>query len=404
MELEETVGTVILKPGRAKPVIQRHPWIFSGAIQRIDGKPPAGSLVEVRSAKHEWLGTGYYNHASQIRVRTISFDKQQTIDDKFWRTKLEQAINGRKHLYHSDENNAYRLINAESDQLPGLIVDRYEDYLVMQCLTAGMDLRKSGLAENLMDLLPVKGVYERSDVAIRKKEGMPQTSGVLAGVEPPDRQRIKLAGIQLNVDLRKGHKTGLYLDQCTNYRILREDGHLSDKDVLNLFSYTGGFGLHAVRAGARSVIHVDSSIPALEEAERNVLLNGWKNRDNDEYLAGDVFEVLRHYDQTGQTFDTIILDPPKFAHNKGDVNRASRGYKDLNRLAFRLIRPGGILATFSCSGLISDDLFQKIVFGALLDSGREAQILRRLHQGEDHPVALTFPEGAYLKGLLCRVH
>ena len=403
MEQEEVKGRVILKPGRDKPVRQGHPWIFSGAIAEIEGDLPAGTLAAIYTHKQDRLGVGYFNRRSQIRVRMLSTDPDETINVDFWTQRLKQAIAGRDLLFQPGYNTAYRLVNAESDLIPGLVVDRYDDFLVMQCLTAGIDRRKQMLAQLLMTLLPIAGVFERSDVSVRKKEGLGQMIGLLKGVEPPERLPIYLAGIQQMVDLHKGHKTGLYLDQRQNYEILRDGGYFPGKQVLNLFSFNGGFGLHAVKKGADTVIHVDSSVKALEEAEQNVIQNGWTDRSGDEYLAGDVFEVLRHYVTQKRRFDTIILDPPKFAHSKGDIERATRGYKDLNRLAFKLVAPGGHLATFSCSGLVSADLFQKVVFSGLVESGRQAQIVRWLHQSSDHPVSLTFPEGAYLKGLLCRV-
>lgn len=403
MDIAEICGAVVLKRGREKPVRQGHPWLFSGAIASIVGEIPAGGLVEVRAADGTFLAVGYFNRHSQIWVRLLSRDPAEPIDRTFWRLRLEQALAEREAVYRPGENEALRLVNAESDYLPGLVVDRYADFLVMQCLTAGIDRRKDLLAELLGELLPAAGIYERSDVAVRKKEGLRQQVGRLSGAEPPARLEVKLAGVAMIVDVRHGHKTGLYLDQRQNYEILRRSAVFAGSAVLNLFSYSGGFGLHAVAAGARSVIHVDSSIPALEEAEANVALNGWTDRAADEYLAGDVFAVLRHFVAEGRRFDTVILDPPKFAQSQGDVPKATRGYKDLNRLAFQLIRPGGTLATFSCSGLVSADLFQKVVFSALIEAGREAQIQRWLHQAGDHPVSLTFPEGAYLKGLMCRV-
>ncbi|MCB0008845.1 MAG: class I SAM-dependent methyltransferase [Anaerolineales bacterium] len=403
MVTEEIAGTVILKKGRDKPLRQRHPWVFSGAIEKVEGKPAGGALVEVRSASSDWLAVGYFNEQSQIRVRCLSYRPDENIDETFWRQRLEQAINGRAGLFQPGYNSACRLVNAESDGLPGLVVDRYDNYLVMQCLTKGIDRRKQMLADLLANLLPVQGIFERSDVAVRRKEGLPQRTGHLVGSAPAEPLSVWVAGVQLLVDIQSGHKTGLYLDQRDNYEILRQMGVFPEREVLNLFSFTGGFGLHAVQAGARAVTHVDSSIPALEAAEANVQLNGWLDRPADEYLAGDAFDVLHDYQQTGRQFDTIILDPPKFAHSQGDIERATRGYKELNRLAFLLLRPGGYLATFSCSGLVSAELFQKVVFSALADSGRDGQIVRWLHQASDHPVSLYFPEGAYLKGLLCRV-
>ncbi len=396
--MEKITAVLTLKPKRDKPVRQRHPWIFSRAIGSVEGKPAPGDLVQIVDARGNYLATAYFNSHSQIRARILSWDENESIDEAFWEKRIRLAINGRSTL----SNAARRLINAESDQLPGLIVDQYGDFLVMQCLTMGIDRRKTMLVNLLAKIVQPTGIIERSDVAVRAKEGLQEASGLLWGEAPPDDFVIEENGITIGVDLLKGHKTGFYLDQRDNKTAVCRPEFVKDKEVLNLFAYTGGFGLTAIANGAKSVIHVDSSIPALEQAERNVALNGWK-RPLDEYIAADVFELLRHYRDTGKQFDLIILDPPKFAHSKRDINRAARGYKDLNWLALRLLRPSGVLATFSCSGLIDADLFQKIIFGAAIDAHRTVQIVQKLGQAPDHPILLTFPESAYLKGLLCRV-
>jgi 23S rRNA (cytosine1962-C5)-methyltransferase len=331
------------------------------------------------------------------------------VDEAFWRDRLVRAIAGR-HVENREVARgraaAYRLVNAENDGLPGLVVDRYGPWLVLQALTLGIDVRKPLLARLLADLLHPAGIYERSDVDIREKEGLAPETGVLWGEEPPELVEIDEHNLRFLVDVRRGHKTGFYLDQRTNRALVgdwfREDEHAAEREVLNAFSYTGGFAVYALAGLAQRVINLDSSAEALALARRNVALNGFAPRDED-FVQGDVFEVLRLYRDQGRTFDMIILDPPKFAQSPRQVEHAARGYKDINLLAFRLLKPGGMLVTFSCSGAITADLFQKIVFGALLDSGRDAQIVRWLWQAPDHPVALTFPEGAYLKGLLCRV-
>lgn len=396
--MEKITAVLTLKPKRDKPVRQRHPWIFSRAIGNIEGKPAPGDLVQIMDAQGKFLATAYFNHHSQIRARILSWDEDELIDEDFWEKRIRLAINGRSVL----TSPARRLINAESDQLPGLIVDQYGDFLVMQCLTMGIDRRKTMLTNLLAKIVQPVGIIERSDVAVRAKEGLSETSGLLWGEAPPDDFAIEENGIKIGVDLLKGHKTGFYLDQRENKTAVCRPEFVKDKEMLNLFAYTGGFGLTAIANGAKSVIHVDSSIPVLEQAERNVALNGWK-RPLDEYIAADAFELLRHYRDTGKQFDLIILDPPKFAHSKRDINRAARGYKDLNWLALRLLRPGGMLATFSCSGLIDADLFQKIIFGAAIDAQRTVQIIQKMGQAPDHPILLTFPESAYLKGLFCRV-
>jgi 23S rRNA (cytosine1962-C5)-methyltransferase len=394
-------GTVILKRGRVKPVRQWHPWIFSGAIDRVEGEPEDGDVVEVRDAGGNWLARGTLNRRSQIAVRLLTWEQDEPVDQGFWRGRLERAVTARQALADAPDTTAYRLVHAESDYVPGLIVDRYGDWLVLQFLTLGVERQKDELVRTLIGLLDgLQGVYERSDVDVRAKEGLDQRVGRLRGQEPPGELEILEEGRRFFVDLRQGHKTGFYLDQRENRS--RLSAFCAGRDVLDVFSYTGGFGVAAAAAGASHVTFVDSSASALDLARRNVVLNGLERRGV-ETVEGDVFSVLRGYRAGGRTCDVAVLDPPKLAHSGRQVERAARAYKDVNMLAFELLRPGGVLFTFSCSGAVPADLFQKIVFGAALDAGREAQIIGHLAQGADHPVALTFPEGAYLKGLICRV-
>ena len=297
---------------------------------------------------------------------------------------------------------ALRLVNAENDFVPGLTVDRYDDYLVVQAGTLAIDRRKELLAHLLLELTGCRGIVERSDMAVRKLEGLSPATGTLAGSPPPETIDIREDGLLFQVDLARGQKTGFYTDQRANRR--RVAAYSSDRRVLNAFSYTGAFAVHALRAGATHVTNIDSSVDALSMAETNLRRNGFDPDRQAEGVAGDVFAILRDWnDEPDQRFDLVILDPPKFAQNQGAVDRALRGYKEINRLAMRLLRPGGILATFSCSGLVSADLFQKVVFGAAIDAGRSVQVLEWLRQSPDHPVAITFPEGEYLKGLIARV-
>lgn len=400
--MDSIAGKLILKRGREKPVLNRHPWIFSGAVARVVGSPVPGDVVDVMGGDGKFLARAYYNPKSQIQGRILTWDADEPIDEPFWRRRMERAIAGRAALALEPATTAYRLINAESDGLPGLIVDKYGDYLVVQCLTLGIDGRKEMLVNLLADLLQPAGIVERSDVSVRAKEGLPEVKGIAWGDAPPDDLVILENGHKFGVDLLAGHKTGLYLDQRANRTAVSHPYLVAGKEILNVFAYTGGFALYAAANGAGPIVNIDSSIEALEQAEKNVALNGWE-RPSDEYIAGDAFEILRYYRDEGTQFDVVILDPPKFSHSRRDVERAARGYKDLNWLALRLLRPGGLLATFSCSGRVSADLFQKIVFGAAVDAGRDAQILQRLGQSPDHPILLTFPESAYLKGLLCRV-
>jgi len=392
---------VILKKNRAKPVNRRHPWIYSGAIGRVEGDPAGGDVVEVRDAGNNWLARGTINRQSQIAVRLLTWQQDEQVDTDFWRGRLERAIAARQALADDPTADAYRLVHAESDYLPGLVVDRYGEWLVVQFLTLGVERWKDELVRLLIDLLDgVQGVYERSDVDVREKEGLEQRTGLLWGNEPPKEIEIVENGCRFLVDVRHGHKTGFYLDQRESRARLSE--FCGGAEVLDAFSYVGGFGVYAAAGGAKAVTLVDSSAPALELARRNFVLNGFESAEV-ECVEGNVFSVLRGYRAQERQFDVIVLDPPKFAQSGREVEKASRAYKDVNLLAFQLLRPGGVLFTFSCSGAVSADLFQKIVFGAALDAGRDAQIVGHLAQGADHPVALTFPEGAYLKGLICRV-
>lgn len=400
---------IIIKPRRDKPILNQHPWVFSGAIRAIEGMPEDGDIVTVRAHDHAYIGKGYWNTKSQIRVRMLTWE-DEIVDNVWWRDMLENAISrsNRLQLIQTNPLCAIRLVNAENDYIPGLIVDYYAGWLVLQALTLGIDIYKSAITESLVTILGkdiVHGVYERSDVDIREKEGLEQVTGVLWGDSPPSVIRIFNQDRYQFVDVIHGHKTGHYLDQMANHQIINTLIQRSDSEevsVLNLFSFTGGFGLFA--ENAKRVVNVDASHEALQNAERNVLENELLDVKKYEYIQADVFEYLRDLADLGEEFDIVVLDPPKFAHNKKQVENASRGYKDINLNALHLIKTGGYLVTFSCSGSVSADLFQKIVFGALVDSGRKAQIVQRLGANDDHPIALTFPEGEYLKGLILRVY
>ncbi len=394
-------GAVVLKRGREKPVQQGHPWVFSGAIERIPPDAPDGSIVDLTDAGGTWLARGSLNRRSQMQVRLLTWAHDEAIDAAFWRRRIERAVSARAPL--RAESNALRLIFAENDYLPGLIVDQFGEYLVLQAGTLGIDQRKAMLAALLMEVTGARGVIERSELALRRQEGLPAAEGVLAGVAPAGPVEIHEHGCRFLVDVAHGQKTGFYMDQRDNRR--RTAAYCTGKRLLNAFSYTGAFAVHALAAGAAHVTNVDSSIEALEGAEANLRLNGHDPEAVSENIAGDVFEVLRDWsrDPDGPRFDVVVLDPPKFAQSQAQVARALRGYKDINLHALRLLSPGGVLVTFSCSGLVSADLFQKVVFGAAVDAPRAVQILEWLRQDRDHPVAITFPEGEYLKGLVCRV-
>lgn len=518
------MSVVHLERGREKSVRRRHPWIYDGAIARIEGEPGSGETVEIRSADGQRLGRGAYSPHSQLRVRVWNFEPDEGVDEAFFRRRLERALAARRNLLNREDLTACRLVHGESDGLPGVVVDRYGGFLVCQFLTAGAERWREAIVAALGEIFPVQGTWERSDTRARDWEGLEQRAGLLAGAEPPkllevrlgawtaplsssrpapaldapapapaapqtptsaaadatqaaasrleepgssgptgtgraaldappaasamaraaasavrDRTRVAenaLPGprssgepgerlpalpdsarpriappdapraaeeprpLRVFVDVRNGQKTGLYLDQRENLPALA--GHATGAEVLNIFAYTGAFGLAALAAGAARVTHVESSAAALALAAENAELNGF-DRGRIESVEGDAFAVLRRFRDSGRSFDLAVLDPPKFAESRGQLPRAARAYKDVNLLALKLLRPGGTLLTFSCSGVLESELFQKIVADAALDARREVQILRRLGQASDHPTLLSFPEGSYLKGLLCRV-
>ncbi len=391
--------SITLKPGREKSLLRRHPWIFSGAVARLDGDVGMGETVDILSAKGEFLAKAAYSPHSNIRARAWSW-LDTAIDADFLKIKLDAAIHRRGGVTPPLPYNSYRLVHAESDGIPGLIVDRYgDDLLVVQILTSGAEYWRETIADLLVELTGIPNIYERSDVDVRALEGLQPRTGVLRGTLPEETVITEHA-TRFKVDIVNGHKTGFYLDQRENRHLV---GQLAkDRDVLNCFSYTGGFSIHAAAGGAKSVLSIDASGDALMLGAENAALNGQPSEIH-AWLEGDVFKELRTFRDSRKSFDLIILDPPKFAPTKAQVKRAARGYKDINLLAFKLLRPGGILVTFSCSGGIDMPLFQKVVADAALDAGVEAQILQKLGQGADHPIALNFPEGEYLKGLVCQI-
>ena len=410
-----------LKPGREKSLLRRHPWVFSGAIARLDGNPASGETVDLLTSDGQFLARAGYSPSSQIRARVWTFDPSEQVDPDFFRRKISHAIRSRSLFVLGDEpmgrSDAFRLIHAESDGLPGLIVDRYADILVLQSLTAGTEYWKETIADLLLELTGLSTIYERSDADVRELEGLLPKCGIIREESPgisdhglnsslqtprdqiPGTNTVVTEhGLKFNIDIASGHKTGFYLDQRYNRQRVRELAE--GRDVLDCFCYTGGFSVNALAGGAKSVLSVDASADALALCHENVRLNSLP-ADHHATLEGDVFQLLRKFRDEARSFDLIVLDPPKFAPTAAQAERAARGYKDINLLAFKLLRPGGILVTFSCSGGIDADLFQKIIASAALDAGVEAQILEYLSQGPDHPVALNFPEGAYLKGLVC---
>jgi 23S rRNA (cytosine1962-C5)-methyltransferase len=391
---------VWLKLGREKSLRRRHPWVFSGAVERVEGAPAAGATVDVVTASGELVARGAYSPASQIRVRVWSFEESERIDADFLRRRLARAIDSRRRLNLLAPEAACRLVFSESDAIPGLIVDRYGDYLVCQFLSAGAEAWRMTLVELLMELCTPRGIYERSEGGARHKEGLSSRRELLAGEPPPRELTIVSGEARVFVDVANGQKTGAYLDQQQNRA--RVAAHASEADVLDAFSYTGGFAISCLMAGAKRATLIDSSAEALALAERETALNGMAERCK--FVAANVFDELRAVRDAGTRFDVVVLDPPKFVHSADQITPGSRGYKDINMLGLALVRPGGVLATFSCSGHVDAALFQKIVAGAAVDAGRSAQILERLAQPADHPVATEFPEADYLKGLILRVH
>lgn len=392
---------LILKPGREKSLLRKHPWIFSGAVQAVIGEPLRGDPLIVESSNGEYLGWCGYNPESSIRGRMWTFGKE-VINADFLTEKLRIAILIRKETHLINPlNNSCRLVHAESDGLPGLIVDQYGDHLVVQFLTAAIEPWRDLIVQALAELTGIRIIYERSDVDVRGLEGLDERVGVLSGDEPPERVEIIENGLKFLVDIKHGQKTGFYLDQRGNRAAMAE--FAEEKSVLNCFSYTGGFTVYGLQSGAESVLSIDSSQDANDLALENIRLNGLDERKA-RFTTGDVFKELRTLRDSGQSFDLIVLDPPKFAATAAQEDKAARGYKDINLLAFKLLKPSGILFTFSCSGGVSRALFQKIVADAALDAGMNAAIIRQLSQGPDHPIALNFPEGEYLKGLVCKLH
>jgi 23S rRNA (cytosine1962-C5)-methyltransferase len=389
-----------LKPGKEKSLLRRHPWVFSGAIDRLHGNPQAGATLAVTSAGGQFLGWGAYSPHSQIRVRIWDWEQSTQVDAAFFYQRLQSAISARRGIPGLESVDALRLVHGESDGLPGLIIDRYRDTLVLQCLSSGPEAWLETIADQLCELTGCRDLYERSDVDVRQLEGLPERVGPLRGSAPPERIPIREGQCRYAVDVYRGHKTGFYLDQRLNR--MRVGQLAPGRQALDCFSYTGGFAVAMLAHGAQSVLRLDSSQDALALGEENLALNDF-DPGLSPSMQGDVFQLLRRFRDQGRTFDLIVLDPPKFAPTAAQAQRAARGYKDINLLAFKLLRPGGFLATFSCSGGIDADLFQKIVAGAALDAGVQAQIIDRLQQSPDHPVALNFPEGAYLKGLVLRV-
>jgi 23S rRNA (cytosine1962-C5)-methyltransferase len=393
--LAANLNKLILKPGREKSLERRHPWVFSGAVAKVQGKPESGETIGIWSATGQFLAVAAYSPSSQIVARVWDWE-EGAVDAAFFRERVERAVGQRRALM--GEAGAMRLIHAESDGLPGIVADRYGDTAVLQLNSAGADRWRDTIADALQAMDGITRVSERSDADVRQLEGLHPVTGLLRGAPASDRIVVDEEGVRFGIDFEQGHKTGFYLDQRDNRQQLR--ALAAGRDVLDCFCYSGGFALNAIAGGANTVVAVDSSAEALALARGNAELNQFPQP---EWLQGDVFELLRKFRDSRRSFDMVVLDPPKFAPTAAHAEKASRAYKDINLLAFKLLRPGGLLMTFSCSGGVTADLFQKIVAGSALDAETDAQVVARLGASADHPVALNFPEGDYLKGLLCRV-
>lgn len=391
---------VFLIKGKEKPVLHHHNWVYSGAIAKQDREISKGEIVEVCNSEGKFLAYGYYNEDSKIRVRLLEWNKEQIINEEWWATKIKNAYALRKEKVESEHTNAYRVIFSEGDSLPGLIVDKYDEYLSVQFLTAGLDCRKDLIVKLLSEIIPVKGIYERSDSNNRALEGLSNSTGVLFGEAPPSTLIIKENGLRFNSPIVEGQKSGYFLDQRENRRKLA--AYTKGKKVLDCFCYTGGFSINAKNAGASEVWSVDSSSIASEALASNYN-NNQLEFEAEKIITADVFQFLRNAQSTHNHWDVIILDPPKFAPNRQNLPKAERAYKDLNLQAMLLMKTGDILASFSCSGSVSLEHFKQILAWAATDAGKELQFLEDLGHPKDHPVRAAFPESYYLKGVIARI-
>ncbi|MES2455074.1 MAG: class I SAM-dependent rRNA methyltransferase [Bacteroidota bacterium] len=390
---------VILKKGKEKAAILRHPWIFSGALDKIKGKPENGEVVAVRSADKEFLAYAYYNDQSRVALRLLEWDENTVIDQNWYRQKLKNAIASRSHVLNENTNTC-RLVFSEADFLPGLIVDKYDNFLSLQVLSAGIEAVQADIISILVDELNPAGIFDKSDAGARKHENLEPVQGLLWGENPPEFIEVRENGIKYHINIAEGQKSGFYCDQRDNRQILA--AYTKDKTVLDCFCYSGGFTLNSLQQGAAQVTSVDSSALALETLQHNLGLNGF-DAARQISIQSDVNKQLRVFKEQGQQFEVVVLDPPKYAPSRSALDRAARAYKDLNRLGMLLLKPGGTLATFSCSGAVDMETFKQIIAWAALDAGREVQIIKQFNQPEDHPIRVSFPEGEYLKGLLLRV-
>jgi len=391
---------VILKKGKEKAVLNRHPWVFSGAIETIKGKPANGDIVKLMDAKGGFMAYGFYNDQSRVALRLLEWDEAVAVDEQWFRAKVGIAVASRSSILEDGTTNTCRLIFSESDFLPGLIVDKYADHLAVQVLTSGIENILPVIIDELQLLLKPESIFDKSDASSRSHEGLETINTALTLSHPPERVEVKENGITYNINIAEGQKSGFYCDQRDNRKILA--AHAKDKKVLDCFSYTGGFTLNCLQHGAASVTTVDSSALAVETLKENIILNKFDETIVTPIIS-DVNKQLRKFRDEGETFDIVVLDPPKYAPSRSALDKASRAYKDLNRMGMLLLNPGGLLATFSCSGAMDMETFKQVLAWAALDAGKQVQFIYQFCQPEDHPVRSSFPEGEYLKGLLCRV-
>lgn len=389
-----------LKKGKEKAVKQLHPWVFSGALDTVKGNPINGEIISVTDANGDFLAKGFFNNQSRVAVRLLEWKKEVELDEGWWRQRIAKAVKAREDLLHSGHTNVCRIIFSEADYLPGLIVDKYADFLSVQIHTAGIENIKPILLDELQKQLNPKGIFDRSDASARAHEGLEPSHGILAGAAPPEYVEVLENGIKYLINISEGQKSGFFCDQRSNRRIVAE--HSKGKRVLDCFSYSGGFSLNCLSLGAAEVISVDSSALAIETLNKNIELNNF-NKSRHQAIQSDVNKQLRSFRESDEKFDIVILDPPKYAPTRSALDKASRAYKDLNRIGMSLLNSGGLLATFSCSGAVDINHLKQILAWAALDAGKEIQFIYQFCQPEDHPVRASFPEGEYLKGLFCRV-
>lgn len=391
---------VVLKKGKEKAVLHRHPWVFSGAVEQVKGKPANGDIVRLLDAKGNFMAYGFYNSQSRVALRLLEWDESVSVDDDWFRAKVAVAVASRGSLLEDGQTNTCRLIFSESDYLPGLIVDKYAGHLAVQVLTSGIEKVMPAIIDELQRLVKPESIFDKSDAASRSHEGLSTSNVVLSGAHPPERVEVKENEIRYNINIAEGQKSGFYCDQRDNRKITAS--HANGKKVLDCFCYTGGFTLNCLQNGAAAVTAVDSSALAIETLKENIRLNKL-DAAKVTAIQSDVNKQLRVFKETGELFDIVILDPPKYAPSRSALDKASRAYKDLNRLGMQLLNGGGLLATFSCSGAMDMETFKQVLAWAALDAGKKVQFINQLCQPEDHPVRASFPEGEYLKGLLCRV-